>query len=104
MGNDISEVKGDVKDLGRKMEALLLNWESAKSTYVSAEAHNQSLQAIRAEVAQSLEKHSKEHGSQLATIQADISKLNSAYLKMVGAGIVAGIILSQLKNIIEWLS
>lgn len=104
MSNDISEVKDNVKEINRKIESLMLSWEAARGTYVSSEAHNAALQAVRTELTQQLDKHTKEHTAQVVELSVEVKKLSSAYLKMVGAGVVGGIILSQLKLIIEWLS
>lgn len=102
VSTDVADLKKQVGGIDEKMNSLLLSWEGAKSVYVSSEAHNQALQAVRTEMTQALDKHTKEHTQQLADLQAEVKNLSSAYLKMVGAGIVLTFLATQLKTIISF--
>lgn len=102
VSTDIAELKKSVGTIGEQMNAMLLSFERAKGTFVSTEAHNQALQAVRTEMTNQLDKHTKEHTQQLADLQAEVKELSKAYLKMVGAGIVLTFIATQLKTIISF--
>lgn len=102
LSTDMADLKQSVGSVSEKMNTLLLNWEGAKSAYVSAEAHNAALQAVRAEMTQQLDKHTKEHTQQLVELQKEVQKLNGVYLKLVGAGFVLTFLLTQFKNIVSF--